>query len=499
MKKKTKQKKDSNRLVKVWAGIGIGFLALSIIGAATAGIAKAAVDHQKSQIYTAYFDLTSGSPKGVRKDAAKGMAAGINGEKNDFDKAYPWKSMHKITDSNGDVFVRIPKFYEKIDFVEDESLSISVSSAEHKGFHVAPAFVQGEEEVDYIDIASYEASIDKEGRLRSVSGVDPEVTGHTLDQYRSLAAKDGNQLLDYRGNQALQALFTVEFANLDSQSIMSGETQYAALCYELTADDIEAKSIKKFDATVDETMFISEDTDMAKFLKVNNDTSHVEIGMDHVDDEDEEKSFSVKKTGTKIAGFKINKEDESEIQVTLSEELDVSKMAEGETVYIAFGAYSCHKTGSSDNRKGSSNGASLKSLEVTSMNYRGIENWYGNTYTWCDGLATYQSGGVDYICVSLDASKNKDRDSYKQYVKTDVEGMMEDGIFMTEFNMVDENDSDTASLFDYFYLTFFSGEYRIGRVGGGDGDNASAGAFCLSVGGAVSSAYYSVRLSCLPH
>ena len=83
----------------------------------------------------------------------------------------------------------------------------------------------------------------------------------------------------------------------------------------------------------------------------------------------------------KLASYELNANETDIVEVTLKEAIDVSRMSEGESIYLSFGSYKSHKTGTSDGRKGSSNGASLKSLEVTSMNYRGVENWYGNTYT----------------------------------------------------------------------------------------------------------------------
>ena len=63
-----------------------------------------------------------------------------------------------ITNENGDVFTRIPKYYEKLE-MSASKLTYSISPSARKGFHVAPAFMQGDKEIPYIDIGSYEASI----------------------------------------------------------------------------------------------------------------------------------------------------------------------------------------------------------------------------------------------------------------------------------------------------------------------------------------------------
>ena len=149
-------------------------------------------------------------------------------------------------------------------------------------------------------------------------------------------------------------------------------------------------------------------------------------------------------------------------------------------------------TGTTDNMRGSSKGTSFSGA----MNYRGVENWYGNTYTWCDGLATYQDGNGKYICVSMDATKDNDRASYKKYSVTDMDATkaLDDGIFFTQFDMDDE----VAYQHDYFNFSFNSNTYYIGWVGGNRDNGSYAGAFFVGVSGNVSGAGNSVRLSCIP-
>ena len=496
-KKNNDVSKSTNRWVKFIGIGGIALAAIGVIGFAAGMIKKNIEVEQQEKVYSVTWDLTKDTTKGKRGDDAVGMVAGINGEKNDFDSAYPWKSIKRITDENGDVFTRIPKYYEKLE-MSASKLTYSISPSARKGFHVAPAFMQGEKEIPYIDIGSYEASIDKQGHLRSVSGVMPETTGHTLDQYRELAEASGNQLFDWRGNQALQGLFLVEFANLDSQAIMSGETQYVAYVHELTSEEIEGKKLKTFTVSNDDAILIDGETDVLKFIKANNDAGHVEVNLDHSANEEVEgdESFSHVKS-VKLASYELNSGETDIEKVTLKEAIDVSRMAEGETVCLSFGSYNYHKTGSSDGRKGSSNGASLKSLEVTSMNYRGIENWYGNTYTWCDGLATYMDeNNQKFICVSLDAMKNGDRDSYKKYeVESATDSLLlGDGLFINKFSVTDTVEYQ----YDYFNFSFTSEQYRIGGVGGGCDVGNGAGAFYVYVVSDVSGAGNSVRLSCIP-
>ena len=486
--KKVNDQKLTNNLVKFWVIGGIAVLSLGAIAATALGISRAVIAAQKSKIYTVSFDITGSNPKGARLDDAKGLVAGINGEKNDFDNVYPYKGIKEVKDERGDVYVRIPKFYQRID-IKDESMTFSVSSSAHKGFTVAPAFMKGKEEIPYIDIGKYEASV-KDGSLVSKSGLMPEVTGHTLDEYRTLAEKDGNQLFDFRHHEALQMLYLVEFANLDSQAVMSGETQYLACYHEFTADEIERGEMDTFSVYEDEVMCIDTEVDHEKFAKAN--LSHVDISMYHDANVEVpgDKEFSIAET-VSAASFEVESGEISKIK--LSSPVDVSKMSEGEGISIAFGSYNYHKTGSSDGRKGSSNGSALKDLEVTSMNYRGIENWYSNSYSWVDGIATFEDENENsFICISMDASKNSDRSSYKRYASQDE--MLKDGNFMAEFSMTDEIEYQ----YDYYSVGYSSENYLIGFVGGSYDLGSYAGAFYLNLSSDVSNASYSVRLSCLP-
>ena len=492
-KKKTENaNKAMARKINFWhilGIVGLGFLGLGVAGGTIAGIRQAVIHAEKNKEFSVAFNLEEGKVKGKRGLDAVGMVAGINGEKNDFDNAFPWKGIKTVKDENGDYFRRVPKFYERINYKPGKLLEYSITSVPKKGYHVAPAFINGDEELDFVDIAKYEASIDKDGHLRSLPGVMPETAGHTLDQYRELAAADGNQLFNWRENQALQSLFVVEFATLDSQSIMAGETQYIAYTGTITADHIADKKLAELTLSEDEAMLIDGAVDKEKFAKAN--MNHIDIQMSFTDEDDEEVNFEKTVSAKKI----VFNEDET-VTITLNEAIDVSDVPADTGVTVAIGSYNYHKTGSTDKMKGSSGGASLKSLEVTGMNYRGVENWYGNTYTWCDGLATYQDGNGKYLCVSMDATKDNDRASYKKYSVTDMDATkaLDDGIFFNQFDMDDE----VTYQHDYFNFSFNSNTYYIGWVGGDFGAGSFAGAFYVYVYSVVSYAYYSVRLSCIP-
>ena len=481
---KKKQKdyaKSTHKMVKIGFVAGSVMLGLGVVGGVAGLIGRNMIQQKRAEVYSVSFDLDGDMTQVKRGDAAVGMKAGINGAQNDFDKAYPWADIKQVTDVNGDVFTRIPKFYEKYE-VNGTVVTYSITSEPRKGFTPNIAFKQGDKEIPYIDIGSYEASIDAKGKLRSVSGVMPEVTGHTLDEYRTLAEANGNQLFDARGNQALQSLFLVEFATFDSQSIMTGNTQYGGFTHSFTEEEIEAGVIQEFDIDADELMVIDyENTSPFDFAKANLDQLTLDNGNDEY---------------VHVAATNIVLDDIT-ITLTLAEEFDISGLIENEqdSIYLMFGG-DYMKTGITDGKAGSSVGYSLASLKNGAMKYRGVENWYGNTWTWCDGLATYQDSeeGTKYLCVSMDATKNGDRDSYTRFEFED-----DDETIMTSigFNLF-KFQGGTEYENDNFYLGSADDVYRIGWVGGGSGVGLDAGAFFVLLYYAVSLAYDSARLSCIP-
>ncbi|MDB1104643.1 fibronectin type III domain-containing protein [Lentilactobacillus parabuchneri] len=174
-----------------------------------------------------------GSSSGAlqRTDAAVGLKAGINGAQNDFDTRGPWGLMDKtVTDSYGNAFVRVPKFY--IRKTQNKPLSTWQVSLVKQGddWYLPNCFYDfdNEKELDYVDVSRYEGSI-ASGKLQSKTGATP-TTNQTIVQLRRSAVanntdgKKGYHLWDVHTLDALQVLFTIEFATLDSQSIMKGVT-----------------------------------------------------------------------------------------------------------------------------------------------------------------------------------------------------------------------------------------------------------------------------------
>ncbi len=178
-------------------------------------------------IYGASWDRKS-SPTLTRTDAAVGLQAGINGAQNDFDNVEPWKGMHRVTDSMNNVFVRVPKFYIRKTQTGDPdngTATWQVSLVSHgDDWYLPKGFwdFENSKELDYIDIGAYDAT-GSSSKLTSVAGKTPLVNLSIAD-FRSAAQANGTgyQIWDIHAWDMLQVLFIIEFATLNSQSIMEG-------------------------------------------------------------------------------------------------------------------------------------------------------------------------------------------------------------------------------------------------------------------------------------
>lgn len=178
-------------------------------------------------IYGASWDRKS-SPTLTRTDAAVGLKAGINGSQNDFDNVGPWKGMHRVTDSMNNVFVRVPKFYIRKTQTGDPdngTATWQVSLVSHgDDWYLPKGFwdFENSKELDYIDIGAYDAT-GSSSKLTSVAGKTPLVN-LSIAKFRSAAKANGTgyQIWDIHAWDMLQVLFIIEFATLNSQSIMEG-------------------------------------------------------------------------------------------------------------------------------------------------------------------------------------------------------------------------------------------------------------------------------------
>lgn len=184
-----------------------------------------------------------GNPTLTRTDDSVGLsyAIGTSEITSDFDNCYPWSNMQEVTDSYGNVFIKIPKFYSKVTKNTDGTYKYQISGTQHEGF--TTLFVDGKgNELDYILVGKYEGSAVVSGdnnydaqnqKVKSKSGqtVLVSITRGTYGT-RCRNVGKGYQQYDFLIDAIIKELFTIEFATTNSQSIMQGytnDTNVAAL------------------------------------------------------------------------------------------------------------------------------------------------------------------------------------------------------------------------------------------------------------------------------
>ena len=175
------------------------------------------------------------SPVLTRTDAAVGMVAnvGTGGQfaRNDFDGASIYREMQSVTDTLGNVFVRIPKFYiKKTDGVGVKTWQ--VSKTKHDSNYYLPWCFwdfQNNRELPYVDFGKYTASLGAGNRLESKLGVSPLVNTNIVNmgayaQNNNVNGLLGYQQLDIHVIDVLRTLMLIEFGTLNIQTVMQGYT-----------------------------------------------------------------------------------------------------------------------------------------------------------------------------------------------------------------------------------------------------------------------------------
>lgn len=171
------------------------------------------------------------NPTLTRMNASSGMVAnaGVDNQivRNDFDYVSIFGEIKNYTDSYGNEFVAIPKCYIK-KTANGAARTWQISKRRIDGAYLPTCFWDFEHnrELPYVLIGKYTANLSDDGtKLESKSGKWPLVNKNIV-QFRDYAKANGTgyQQLDGVIVDLLQTLFYVEFATLDSQSIMRGWT-----------------------------------------------------------------------------------------------------------------------------------------------------------------------------------------------------------------------------------------------------------------------------------
>ena len=182
-------------------------------------------------IYGAYWNRGS-SPVLTRTNAAVGLTAavGLGGQlvTNNFDDAQIFRDIGPVTDSLGNTFIRIPKFYIR-KMVGTDFLLWQISKTHYPGFYLPACFwdFTRQRELPYIDVGKYKASLGAGNKLESKADTYPLVNTTIVD-FRTYARNNnadglkGYQQMDIHMVDILRTLMFIEFATLNMQSIMYG-------------------------------------------------------------------------------------------------------------------------------------------------------------------------------------------------------------------------------------------------------------------------------------
>lgn len=229
--------------------------------------------------------LSSTDPSCERIWDAAGLQASVGGDDllmriNDFDGVWPWCDIRicniRVNDvgvvvtayegdprfsrdgSNGEVAVEIPKFYQPPRRPGDGYEYFGASNTQLDGWTLNPCFAASEVELEKIYVSCYEAYYNAETEtitrtdgstyslppgLHSISGVLP-TTGLARGDFRRHARSSGCSLYDMACLDVIATLFTVEYATLDSQSIMQGVVSLSSgsMVATGTTDNLSASS-----------------------------------------------------------------------------------------------------------------------------------------------------------------------------------------------------------------------------------------------------------------
>lgn len=321
-----------------------------------------------NKIYGVSWDKGS-SPTLTRTDSAVGLTANAGVDTtlvaNDFDAVQIYREIRQVTDVAGNVFMRIPKFYiRKTDGVGYKTWQIS--KRKWDGFYLPWCFwdFTNSRELPYIDVGKYAGNVSA-GKLCSVSGAAPTV-GVNIVNFRTYAQANGAgyQQLDVHVMDVLTTLFYVEFATLNAQSIMQGWTagqrsaSHTAVVTEAGANRIVVTNAVAANYAVGQPMGIGTTKD------------NMTIAADRV----------ITGISTYDASNKAVEFDGAAVTVTAGNVL----------INCAWRAGACDGVAAKSGSAGSNSTGKFPFI------YRGIENTWGNTFEFVDGLNANER--VPWVC-----------------------------------------------------------------------------------------------------
>ena len=185
------------------------------------------------EVFGVYWDKGA-TPTLTRLNAGRGAVVnlGVDSTKvlNEFDSSSLFLDWEEVTDTLGNVFIRIPKTYLKKEDTTDYKTWFA-SRRRFDGCYLPWCFWDFDNgvELDYIDVGKHLASLGAGNKLESKPNVYPAVNINivnfrTYAQNNNVGGLNGYQQLDIHVIDLLHTLFYIEQATLNSQSKVAGYT-----------------------------------------------------------------------------------------------------------------------------------------------------------------------------------------------------------------------------------------------------------------------------------
>lgn len=368
-----------------------------------------------SQVYSLYFDpskygvcydLKAKNPTLTRLSDARYLKAkasnGTELEQNDFDRIYPWSQMKKCTladdgsvtayeddpeytedGSAGQVMVEIPKFY--LMHYLDEALGREywyISRERLNEYYEVPkAFIDKDgKELDNIYVSAFMMSSDADGAKGESKSGNVYYGDYNYSNARSLATARGANwhCFDVWEYEVIKALFIVEYATLDSQSVLYGNEQ---------------KSQSYTFYPNEWAVFDTENTDTLSY-------GYIVSNSDSIFDVGQEIAFPITENLSPepldYDGTAVRTVTGIELINDMDELMDKGYyryfISGGEIITdSSFSVKSNTKRNGMTNQISSSSGQLIYGGVTAQSKYRGIENLYGERYTWLDGILLHNS------------------------------------------------------------------------------------------------------------
>lgn len=303
----------------------------------------------------------------IKGAAGKVAAVGVDGQlvQNDFDNAQIFGEIGDVTDSLGNVFVRIPKHYFRHREGRNPDGTLwqieEISKTQHAGFTLYPCFYDYENNVElpHVDVGKYLAGQDGTNRMTSKRNEYPRVSQsivafRTAAQANNADGRKGYQLWDLHAIDMLQRLFMIEFATLNSQSVMSGFStgQYSN---DHVALNTEASTNR-----------VVLPTAQADLFRVG---QSIGIGSS--------------RGGNQVTNYRTI------TSIAVVDATQKSLVFDGTPLEITAGLYvynTAYKTGATDNVAATSGSPTSNTDGKHQMKYRGIESLYAEVFQFVDGV-----------------------------------------------------------------------------------------------------------------